>query len=560
MYSLARTALATAIILTLGAPAFSRSPFQADQPKATGSISGHVTIDERPARGVTVLLVSAEYSTIEKARSKATTDNEGHFQMRGVPAGSYFLQAFAPALIAASDNVFARQGKSITLVDGEAVDVADISLRPGGVITGRVTDQDGQPLIQENVRLFSVNEQVRKQPIYLPNNYMFSTDDRGVYRLFGVPPGRYIVCVGVDTSGPNARINSGNTYYPLTYHPDATEEAKATIVEVTSGAESSGVDIVLGRASKGYSVSGRIVDAVSGKSVVGMMYGYGAQDTRSGRLNITSSTSSTSGARGEFRLDGITPGQYAAFAYPSPDSDMYSDLARFAVSDSDVAGLVVKVHVGSRIIGNVIIEGADGQRGVPRVSDVQLGVSSGSLNVAPRNTQVRVAPDGSFRITGLPRGITSFSSSPYSSPKGLAIVRVERDGVEQKNGIEVGSDEEITGVRIVFAYGTGVIRGQVKVEGGEITAGTMMYVNIRQVGNNQILDTRRPGPDSRGRFVIDGLQPGEYELSLIFQIRQLTPVAGGPTNISKDVKQTVTVTNGTESQVTMIVNLNANDR
>src|SRR5437667_6971640 len=157
--------------------------------------------------------------------------------MVGVPAGSYLLQAFAPALVAASDNAYGRQGKAINLIEGEAAEGADIALRTGGVITGRVTDAEGQPLIQENVRLLLNPEQGRKFPIYLPYGFMFSTDDRGVYRLFGVPPGRYIVCVGVDTSAPNARINAGNTYYPLTYHPDVTEEGKATVIEVASATE-----------------------------------------------------------------------------------------------------------------------------------------------------------------------------------------------------------------------------------------------------------------------------------------------------------------------------------
>src|SRR6185295_17825805 len=124
------------------------------------------------------------------------------------------------------------------------------------------------------VRLMSVQQgqQGRHQQIYLPYSYMFSTDDRGVYRLFGVPPGKYIVGVGVDTNH-NARMNAGTTYYQLTYHPDATEEAKATVIEVSAGSEASGVDIVLGRAAKGFSVSGRIIDAASGKPVSGMMYG-----------------------------------------------------------------------------------------------------------------------------------------------------------------------------------------------------------------------------------------------------------------------------------------------
>ena len=561
MFSLAHAAaLAATIIVALTATVPAHPPLQASQTKeSTGSISGHVTIGDVPARGVTVLLVSAENAPIERPVAKATTDQEGHFQMKGVPAGSYFLQAFAPALVAASDNVFGRQGKGINLIEGEAAEGADIALRTGGVITGRVIDADGQPLIQENVRLLSVGEQGRKVPIYLPNGLMFSTDDRGVYRLFGVPPGRYILGVGIDTSGPNARMNAGNAYYPLTYHPDVTEEGKATIIEVASGSEAAGVDIVLGRPSTGYSVSGRIVDAASGKPVIGMMYGYGALDAQSGRLNVSAFTSSTSNARGEFRIDGVTPGSYAAFASPAADSEMYSDRAAFTIGDTDVTGLVVKVHAGSNIIGNVIIEGADGQPGAPRVTEVRLGVSSGSLNVAPRNSQVRIAPDGTFRITGLPRGIAGFFNY-YPAPKGLALLRVERDGVEQKNGIEVGSGEEIAGVKVVFGYGTGAIRGQVKVEGGDIPAAAIMFLNIRRAGTNQPLNMRTPTPDSRGRFLIDGLQPGEYELSLLFQTRSAPPVAGGPPIISRDVKQTVTVTNGAESQVTMLVDLKPNDR
>jgi len=71
---------------------------------------------------------------------------------------------------------------------------------------------------------------------------------------------------------------------------------------------------------------------------------------------------------------------------------------------------------------------------------------------------------------------------------------------------------------------------------------------------------RTPTPDSRGRFLIDGLLPGEYELSLLFQTRAAPAVAGAPPIISRDVKQTVTVTNRAESQVTMLVDLKPNDR
>jgi hypothetical protein len=203
----------------------------------------------------------------------------------------------------------------------------------------------------------------------------------------------------------------------------------------------------------------------------------------------------------------------------------------------------------------VIIEGADRQQ-VPSVSDIQLSYSSSSLNVAQRGGMVRIASDGSFRITGLPRGITRFYHQYYLTPKGLALTRIERDGIEQKEGIEVGSDEEITGVKLIFSYGTGGIRGRVKVEGGEITSSTMMFFNVRRVGSKEFVNNINQTVDVRGQFVISGLLPGEYEINLHYQGRPPSPEAGGPAMIVRQVKQTVSVTNGSETQITMIVDLN----
>lgn len=447
-----------------------------------------------------------------------------------------------------------RLGKVINITAGESVEGMDIALTRGAAITGRVSDADGQPLIQENVRLVAVNEQGGKAQVYLPYGFMSTTDDRGVYRLFGVPPGRYILSVGVDTNTPTARIGFGNTYYPLTYHPDVTEEAKAVVVEVAAGSEATGVDIVLGRASKAYSVSGRIIDAATGRPLVGLPYGYGWRESSSGSTGSTS----TSGARGEFRIDGVAPGRYCAFASPPTESEMYSDTATFTVNDSDVAGIEIKVHRGSSISGTAVIEGAEGQRGAPRFSDLQLKVSSGSLNVAPVGRVITVAADGSFRTAGLPRGIANIRLSMFPAPKGLSLVRVERDGVEQKNGIEVGLAEEISGVKVVFGYGTGAIRGQVQIEGGEIPPGAMMFMSLQRSGANQPQQNRRPPvPDSRGRFVVDGLLPGEYELSLTFQVK---PISGSTQMSPKFVKQKVTVTNGAETQVTIVVDPNGNNQ
>src|SRR6185369_8054343 len=163
---------------------------------------------------------------------------------------------------------------------GETVEGIDIGLVRGGVITGRVTDASGQPLIQEGVRLTALDESGKKLRgnmtyVNLPYGFMMTTDDRGVYRLFGVPPGRYIVSAGVDIRHGYTGAGNVPSYYPITYHPDVADDSRATVIEVTSGGEATGVDIVLGRSAKTYSATGRIIDAETGRPVPGLDFGYG---------------------------------------------------------------------------------------------------------------------------------------------------------------------------------------------------------------------------------------------------------------------------------------------
>ena len=77
----------------------------------------------------------------------------------------------------------------------------------------------------------------------------WQTDDRGIYRIFGLEPGRYIV--GVGASSEDAVQPIGNRgLYKRAYHPDAVDESNARIIEVTPGGEIKNVDIKLSRDQK----------------------------------------------------------------------------------------------------------------------------------------------------------------------------------------------------------------------------------------------------------------------------------------------------------------------
>src|SRR6185369_8698199 len=109
------------------------------------------------------------------------------------------------------------------------------SMLPGGVITGKITDADGKPLIDQNVLLSQVDASFEAGGW----NSHLHTDDRGIYRAFGLRPGKYKVSVGQDESLPT----DPRPAYRQTFYPSVTDFAKATVIEVTAGSEATNIDI-----------------------------------------------------------------------------------------------------------------------------------------------------------------------------------------------------------------------------------------------------------------------------------------------------------------------------
>jgi hypothetical protein len=68
------------------------------------------------------------------------------------------------------------------------------------------------------------------------------TDDRGVYRAYGLPAGRYKVKVG-DPSTGRTKVLFGRAPLPESYHPGVTNRSKAEVVEVAAGSEATDIDI-----------------------------------------------------------------------------------------------------------------------------------------------------------------------------------------------------------------------------------------------------------------------------------------------------------------------------
>jgi len=537
----ARLALLAALVCGAGARA---AVAQVTPPKeAPATVEGRVTDGERGLQGVTVALLASAPSGEFRAAARARTDHEGRYRLAGVPPGRYQLTVVAPTFVPVTRPGH-TPGRRLALVEGETVEAADFQLTRGGVITGRVTDAEGRPVIAEQVHL-SFAEAPRPEgpePFYPQNT---QTDDRGVYRIYGLPPGKYLVSVGHDAVTGVANPGGMRRYYRRTFHPDATEESKGRVVEVEAGGEAADVDITLGPPAKTYTASGRFVTA-DGRPAPGTLFGTGTLDAAGQSLG-TIHSGHAADARGQFVIRGLAPGRYAVFAASADTAalpESYSDAVTFEVGEADVTGLEVRLRRAGSVSGVVQIEGADRATAARLMRQVKLyaQVETGPGVVPPSYAQVPAAPDGSFRLGGLRPGRVRFGLGWPQVP-GLTLARVELNGVEQRDGFEVGDGAQLTGARVVLVFGSAVLRGQVALTNGALDDESRLVVFARRTGDDPSASFGKGAEaDARGRFVIEGVVAGHYEVrARVFSRRGAGPQSP-PVSVNVPESGDVTVT------------------
>jgi hypothetical protein len=339
-------------------------------------------------------------------------------------------------------------------------------------------------------------------------------------------------------------------YYQRIFYPGETDIKKASIIEVAEGSEVKDIDIKLGRQAQAFAVSGKVVDADTGRPVTNVLIGYGSYRPDEKRLMSFGFGETRTDARGEFQIEGVVPGLYAAFVWA--EAGAYSEPARFEVTDVDVGGLEIKMRPGATISGVARIEGTSDKSVLTRLQQLNIGAYIQSNEIGPpENRPAIIGPDGSFRLTGLPPGKATLFLAGYPPVKDLRLARVERNGVAQPNGIEITPGAEITNVRLIFEYGNGSIRGQVRVENGQLPEGATMFITVVKPGEDQ--SNTRPVSyvmaDTRGHFLLEGLPPGDYQIILRFRLLQET------NRRLPTVKQNVTVTSGVETETTLVLDL-----
>ena len=299
-------------------------------------------------------------------------------------------------------------GQSIELKDGETFDKVVIALPRGGIITGRVTDENGEPLVRVQVYTLTFPPGMSRGQRMGQGT---STDDLGQFRLWGLNVGEYIVVADARANtfvGPNAppETEEDRTGYVASYYPGTVDEGSAQRVRVKVGEEIQGIDIRVGQARL-YHISGSVVDS-KGRPLAG----GNAQLMRRGPNANSSGFFGMSDAKGQFQMRNVPPGEYRLvvraqqnvmlFSVPdTPREPVEVAIVPITIAGADVDNLMVVTSLGITITGQVVFEQGPppGNTGNMRVFAMPPSPNDAAGLISPE--PATVAADGTFTLKGL---------------------------------------------------------------------------------------------------------------------------------------------------------------
>jgi hypothetical protein len=482
---------------------------------ASGQITGRVIGDG----GKPLARASVTVAAGGRALRSVPTDEDGRFHIADVGPGAYQLFAFAPGYVADGEAnwVPARPGDDVT-----------IRRTRGGVVAGRVTDVDGAPLVTIPVRLKLIRDG-RGRRLRLPDTrHETTTDDRGEYRIYGLPAGTYLVMAGG---------RSDEVYRPSiftldapTYHPSATADT-AVPIEVRAGQEITGVDIRY-RALRGHRVSGRIDPPPPGvKGVAGVNLMSAADGT------MLASERATPGAAGAwtFQFDGVPDGVYLLWGYFIADertATAGSASMRVVVRGSDATGLALSVVPYGAVTGSIVVERGELPEACakapvrePADIDQKLARDTAGESDALRAQSfysISVEEKGDFVLRGVRPGAYRFLPI---LPAGLYLKSLSQDGPAPKAGgtvrasslekLSITPGKTIAGVRIVYAHGAASAEGRVTMDEGAPSQRVYVHLVPAEAGQESAV-VRYYEVEARadGSFAFEGLAPGRYWLAV----------------------------------------------
>jgi hypothetical protein len=444
----------------------------------------------------------------------SSTDQQGRYEIKDLPAGRYTLTATKGGFVSLQYGQRRpyEAGKPLEIADGEAVERADFSLPRGSVITGRVTDEFGEPVAEAMVQVMRYRYfegQRRLVPVARPDQ----TDDIGQYRVFGLPPGDYYVSATLRSFAAFAAESEDRSGYAPTYYPGTPNLAEAQRVTVALGQELPNVSFAL-MPTRTARISGTVFNS-EGKPLANGFVTLGENMRGPGVVMFMGGGGSRVRPDGSFTISNVAPGEYLLEARTMGMGGGRGgrDEAEFAavpvtVAGDDIAGLSIVTSSGATVLGTITFD-QGAEPSFPPAS-VQLVAQSndGGFRGAGGGTTVR--DDWTFELRGLTgsRLIRTAALPPGWSLKGVFLGGMDITDTPT----EFKASDDAAALQVVLANRTTEVSGGVTDDRGRTSREYVVVVfaedGQRWSAPSRYIKTGRPDQD--GRFKIRDLPPEHY--------------------------------------------------
>jgi hypothetical protein len=541
-----------------------------------GRISGVVmSDDQKPVRRAIVTLSGGD----RPLSQNTITDDEGRFDFAGVPAGRFTIAAsrasYVPIAYGATQP--GRPGSSFVMAAGQQLANLRLQLVRGAIITGTVRDTRGDPMPGIGVR---VERRDRSGTLVyaLGTATVIRTDDRGVYRVFGLVAGTYLVSAvpaagtgglltpsdgDVDATLRALQAARGNVGRPSTvtagsiptpgsarsstfgpvYYPSALSADEAAAITLATGEERQSVDIAV-RLMSTSDVSGTVVGNRPTTMPLSLQMRY-----PDGRAALAAGGIGRVQPDGSFRFPAVLPGRYLLTAVLLPTSNMalvpgatsMEDVRRVAaqtcaaasteisVTGSDISGLSLALRPCVRVVGRLDFAGTTLQRPAP-ITSVRITQAMRTGPNTYSSSPLRgesVNADGTFDVGVygdlLPGEYRILGEVPGATPgHGWTMRSLVVDGVDVTDSLLVITEGSpvVRNAVMTFTDQHPALVGRLETAAQQPAADyTVVAFTTNQTWWAQPfrrVRTTRPG--ANGDFAFEDLPPGEYFLTALTDI------------------------------------------
>jgi len=495
-------------------------------PKILATVDG-ITVGPHhvPIVGARVTLMDVSPVTVTSGAFgrpyDATSDSEGRFSIRGVEPGRYALTAdhpdYSPLMAYLLAGVPADAASSLTLTAGQHKTDLEIELVPMTELSGKVTDENGDPMADVTVRPMRAQTVLNGRLRMMHASAAVQTGPDGTFEL-SVYTGRWYLSFlpKLPVTAAAVKPDEPDRQYITTYFPGAPELPQASGIDAR-GLPVPGLNVRL-RKTPVYHVRGKVIGAVTPNLRIVPTHEGG-----SGHPSVVDEGQIVH-ADGTFDITGLTPGEWTLVLcqYGQPET-----LGRRAlrITEADLNDLNIAVQSPAAISGMITTVPEEKSKQKPaRVSTVRLTALDPLLGSAFAGLN----DDGSFIVKGVEAGRYRVDFTP---PPGGYVKSVTLDGADcMDTGIDLSNGAAAAGsLQIVVSMTAGQIAGTVvNPDGGPPSTAV---VTLAPDGPSTAL--YRPelrlvtSADAGGNFVIKSVTPGTYR---VYAWERLNPMDDGPVN------------------------------